>query len=69
MPAESFAEIGGCRADSAMNPAILPIIIMDVFNQLAPEDKDYFRASREQRFGKPLEQVGMKAPDIAASCL
>ena len=46
-----------------MNPALMPIIIMDVYKQLAPQDKDYFRASREQRFGKPLEQVKMSAPD------
>lgn len=52
-----FTDPGGCRADGAMNPAILRIIIMDVYKQLAPQDKDYFRASRERRFGKPLEQV------------
>ena len=44
-----------------MNPAILRIIIMDVFHQLAAQDKDHFRASREQRFGKPLEQVSFES--------
>ncbi|KAK9826622.1 hypothetical protein WJX74_006406 [Apatococcus lobatus] len=49
-------------ADCVMNPALMPIIILDVFNQLAPQDKAYFRTSREQRFGKPLEQICTDIP-------
>ncbi len=40
-----------------MKPALMPIIIMDVYKILAPQDQAYFRSSREKQFGKPLEQV------------
>ncbi len=32
-------------------------ILMDIFNCLHPDDRDYFRASRERRFGARLEEV------------
>ena len=31
--------------------------MLDIYDHLLAEDRDYFRASREQRFGKTLEQV------------
>jgi len=36
---------------------IFPLIVADIPGHLKPEDAAYFRASREARFGKPLEQV------------
>lgn len=53
---------GSCRlinqwADRVVQPAIAPLILLDIFHHLAPEDRAYFRASREKRFGKPLEAV------------
>jgi len=36
---------------------IFPLIVADIPGQLAPDDADYFRTSREARFGKPLEEV------------
>lgn len=44
-------------ADTALNPAILPLVILDVHDRLRPVDQEYFRRSREQRFGRTLEQV------------
>ena len=35
---------------------LLPIIIYDVFENLDPKDKAYFRESRESRLGKSLEE-------------
>jgi len=35
---------------------IAPCIIVDVHDQLAPKDQDYFRSSREARLGKTLEE-------------
>lgn len=50
-------------SQTVIHPAISRIALLDIHAMLAPVDQDYFRASREVRFGKPLEQV---APDRAA---
>lgn len=44
-------------ADVSLLPAIAHIILLDVYNQLAPVDRPYFRHTREQRFGQRLEDV------------
>ncbi|MBV9786069.1 MAG: glutathione S-transferase family protein [Acidisphaera sp.] len=44
-------------ADSVMNPAIARLILHDIWTVLDPGDQEYFRASREARFGMRLEQV------------
>ena len=43
--------------EQTLNPQILRLILMDLFARIHPKDKDYFRSSREARFGKPLESV------------
>lgn len=43
--------------DVAIVGGIFPLIIADIPKNLASVDADYFRASREQRFGKTLEEV------------
>ncbi|MCA1490013.1 glutathione S-transferase family protein [Ensifer sp. NBAIM29] len=40
-----------------LHPMIGRIAIMDIHDRLDPVDRAYFRQSREQRFGKPLEAV------------
>lgn len=40
-----------------LHPAIGRIAIMDIHDGLEPADQAYFRQSREERFGKPLEAV------------
>ena len=50
-------------SQTVLHPAITRIALLDIHGMLAPQDQDYFRASREDRFGKPLEAV---APDRAA---
>jgi glutathione S-transferase len=44
-------------ADAVLAPAIGGLILIDVFHQLADGDKAYFRRTREERYGKPLEQI------------
>ena len=44
-------------ADGVILPMIARLIIRDVFDVLAPQDRAYFRASREARFGTTLEAV------------
>jgi glutathione S-transferase len=43
--------------DIAVVGGIFPMIVADIPNKLAEVDADYFRGSREARFGKPLEEV------------
>lgn len=44
-------------ADSMLLPAVARIILLDVYEQLADEDREYFRSSREAHFGTSLEQL------------
>jgi len=43
--------------DIAIVGGLFPLIVADIPGHLAPVDADYFRKTREARFGKPLEQV------------
>ncbi|MGK9168771.1 glutathione S-transferase family protein [Inquilinus limosus] len=49
-------------ADTALLPAIVRIILADIPNCLDERDRDYFRTSREQRFGQRLEEVVADRP-------
>jgi glutathione S-transferase len=54
-------------SDAVLLPALLPIIVCDVFDSLAPCDRGYFRQSREERLGMPLEDaVANRGSSIAA---
>ena len=43
-------------ADSQLHPLIARCVVADILAVIDPEDHAYFRASREKRFGMPLEQ-------------
>lgn len=42
--------------ERSVNPALFRIIAMDLFAAVHPDDQDYFRTSREARFGCTLEE-------------
>lgn len=42
-------------ADAVLLPGIAPLIIRDLLDVVAPQDREYFRGSREARFGMTLE--------------
>jgi glutathione S-transferase len=44
-------------ADAVMMGGIARLIVRDILDVIAPEDVEYFRSSREQRFGTTLEAV------------
>jgi glutathione S-transferase len=53
---------GGTRflnqwVDTQLHPAISRVLIGDIYDNIDPIDQDYFRESREKRFGKPIEVV------------
>ena len=43
--------------EAVLQPAIVTLVVADVHQRVTPEDRDYFRRSREERFGKPLADV------------
>jgi glutathione S-transferase len=43
-------------ADNVLNSAISRIVALDILNHLETGDRDYFRKSREARFGTTLEE-------------
>lgn len=44
-------------ADATLNPAISRLVVSDIVNVLRPRDQTYYRTSREQRYGRKLEEV------------
>ncbi len=49
---------------SALNSALAPMLMLRIANSVAEEDKSYFRATREARFGKSLEEAAA-TPGVA----
>jgi glutathione S-transferase len=43
--------------ETVVHPALIELVVLDIFRHVAPQDRDYFRQSREARFGKTLEAV------------
>ena len=46
---------------------LLLTVIKDIFDHVHPDDKAYFRKSREDRFGKTLEQLGAESNNYRAA--
>lgn len=42
---------------ATLHPGVASSIIHDIYEHLQPEDRDYFRESREKMFKRPLEEV------------
>ncbi|MBG56223.1 MAG: glutathione S-transferase [Deltaproteobacteria bacterium] len=43
--------------ETVLHPEILKLLVLDIHDNLSPEDQPYFRETREKRFGLTLEQV------------
>jgi glutathione S-transferase len=43
--------------ETVLHPGIIGFVLLDIHRHIGPEDQAYFRRSREERFGKPLEEV------------
>lgn len=54
---EAHAHFANSWADGVLQPGIARLIIADVWSCLAEQDRDYFRRSREERFGAKLEII------------
>lgn len=53
----TFARFINIWADFTVHTALFPLVVADIFAHVRPEDRDYFRQSREKRLGAPLEQA------------
>jgi glutathione S-transferase len=45
-------------ADTVLNPGIMRFVLSDIFAKIHAKDRDYFRTTREQRFGTTIEAYG-----------
>ena len=46
--------------DRTVHPALILIVLNDIFAKIEPGDREYFRADREKRFGMTLEALAAK---------
>jgi glutathione S-transferase len=54
----ALTEFFGHWTVRAVHPAMLKVVVLELFARLHDKDKAYFRESREKRFGMTLEQYG-----------
>src|SRR5690348_704336 len=43
--------------ETVLHTGLVPLVVLDIWRHVAPQDRDYFRRSREERFGRTLEDV------------
>jgi glutathione S-transferase len=43
--------------ETVLHPGIIGFVVLDIHRHIGPADQAYFRRSREERFGRPLEEV------------
>ncbi len=53
----SAARFTKAWVETALQPAIQPLVLSDIYACIHEKDREYFRESREKRLGKPLDQV------------
>jgi glutathione S-transferase len=63
--AEARASFLKHYAERSLQPAMLRTIIMDLLNAIHPDDRDYFRESREKRLGRTLEEFHSPAKGLS----
>lgn len=56
------ARVINAYADTLLIPLVARILILDIYERLHPNDRPYFRQSREKRFGMSLEEAAAGAP-------
>jgi glutathione S-transferase len=43
--------------ETVLQVGLIRLLVLDIYRHCAPQDRDYFRRSREERFGVSLEEV------------
>src|SRR5262249_4023105 len=49
--------------DRTVHTALFPVVVTDIFVNVDPADREYFRKSREERLGMTLETAALKRAD------
>lgn len=49
--------------DRTVHTAVFPVVVSDIFVNVDPADREYFRKSREERLGMTLETAAIKRAD------
>ncbi len=44
-------------AETVLHPALIRLVLLDIYRHIDPVDRGYFRSDREKRFGTTLEEV------------
>jgi glutathione S-transferase len=65
---KAMAAFFGNWVDNVVNPAVMRVILMDVYAHIGEVDKAYFRKSREERFGTTLEAI-VADPEVKLTAL
>jgi glutathione S-transferase len=62
------ARFVNCWTDSSAHVAMIRLAIWDIYDRvIVPEDREYFLASREKRFGMPLEEFSDRSEERLAA--
>jgi glutathione S-transferase len=56
-PARALTNFVRSWADRVLQPALVPILVPDIFPRLAEQDKEYFRRTREAKLGRSIEEL------------
>lgn len=56
-PGKALSRFHASWGDAALQLGMLKLVVLDIWKHLDPKDRDYFRASREERLGKTLEDT------------
>jgi glutathione S-transferase len=54
---QAHARLINAWADATLMGPVARLVVCDILDAIDPKDRDYFRSSREQRFGATLEAV------------
>ena len=60
-PALEFARFVNSWTDTSVHGALFPLVVADIWAHARPEDRQYFRESREKRLGTTLEAAQRQA--------
>ncbi|MGE0820896.1 MAG: glutathione S-transferase family protein [Candidatus Binatia bacterium] len=52
--------------DRTVHTALFPVVVTDIFENIDPLDREYFRKSREERMGMKLETAAAKRSEFRA---
>ncbi|MGB8714702.1 MAG: glutathione S-transferase N-terminal domain-containing protein [Onishia taeanensis] len=63
--AEARARFFKHYAERSLAPGMMRTIVMDLYNAIHPDDREYFRTTREKRFGRTLEEMHSPAKGLS----